>query len=84
LYCDGPQGEAHSALSVGVSRKQRVTERIKHGRPDGVHRQLQVINDGAHAATFCGIGKPEFIEFPTIFVILQPQKQHVTLSNRRN
>jgi hypothetical protein len=27
---------------------QRVTERIKHGWPAGVHRQLQVINDGAH------------------------------------
>jgi hypothetical protein len=77
VYCDGPQGEAHTGLSVGVSRKQRVAERIKHGRRAGVHRQLRVINDGAHPPTFCGIGKPEFIELPTIFVIFQPQKQLV-------
>jgi hypothetical protein len=37
---------------------QRVTEWIKHGWPAGVHRQLQVINDGAHPPKFCGIGKP--------------------------
>jgi hypothetical protein len=77
LYCDGPQGEAPGGLSVGVSRKQRVTKGIKHGRPAGVHRQLQVVNDGAHPPTFCGIGKPEFIELPTIFVICQPQKHLV-------
>jgi hypothetical protein len=34
---------------------RRVTERIKHGWPAGVHRQLQVINDGAHPPKFCGI-----------------------------
>jgi hypothetical protein len=56
LYCGGPQGEAHSDLSAGVSRKQRVAERSKHSRPAGVHRQLQVINDGAHPPTFCGNG----------------------------
>jgi hypothetical protein len=60
-----------------------VRERIKHGRRAVVHRQLQVINDGADPRTFCGIGKPEFIELPTIFVICQPQKQlvdHVSFS----
>jgi hypothetical protein len=37
---------------------QRVTERIKHGWPAGVHRQLRVINDRAHPPKFYGIGKP--------------------------
>ena len=64
-------------LVVGVSCKQRVTERIKHGRPAGVHRQLQVINDSAHPPAFRSVGKPEFVELPTIFVIFQPQKQLV-------
>jgi hypothetical protein len=63
-------GKSRGGLSVRMGRKQRMTERIKHGRPTSVHRQLQVIDNGAHPPTFCGIGEPEFIELPTIFVIL--------------
>src|ERR1700757_3459442 len=62
---------------VGLRYKQRVTQRIKHGRPTGVYRQLQLLNDRAHPPALCSVGKPEFIELPTMFVIFQPKKQLV-------
>ena len=51
-----------------------MTQRSQHCRPAGVHRCLWVINDGAHPLTFYGVGKPVFVELPTIFVILQPRE----------
>jgi len=56
---------------------QRLTQRIKHGRPTGVHRQLQLLNDPTHPPTLFSVDQPEFIELPTIFVILEPQNQFV-------
>jgi len=53
-----------------MSCKQRVTQRTNKGRPAGVNRRLQLINDGAHPLTLCRIGKPLFVQLPPIFVVL--------------
>ena len=52
-----------------------MTQRIEQGAPTGMHRRLETINDGAYPSTLYSVGKLVFVEFPTIFVILQLQKQ---------
>jgi hypothetical protein len=76
------RAKPRGGLAVGARYKQRVTRRINHGRSTGVHRQLQVINDCAHPPTLSSVDKPEFIELPTIFVVLQPQSSSVITFSR--
>ena len=73
-------GEAPRSPSIEASGKQRMTQRTEHRRPTGVHRRLQAINR-THPSTLYSVGKPVFVDFPAIFVILQPQSSSlITLS----